>query len=117
MTWYVRTANREFGPLSEQALRAIAATGQIDVKTLVRRSVTEEWVSIATVPGILPPARQDLRCLGPHPRHPRYGLNQRRGRRRHSPYYPTRRPRAYAAAFIHAAVNPWSDPRGPAHSR
>ena len=56
MTWYVRTANREFGPLSEQALRAIAATGQIDVKTLVRRSVTEEWVSVATVPGILPPA-------------------------------------------------------------
>lgn len=55
MTWYVRTANREFGPLSEQALRAIAATGQIDVKTLVRRSVTEEWVSVATVPGILPP--------------------------------------------------------------
>jgi hypothetical protein len=55
MTWYVRTANREFGPLSEQALRAIAATGQIDVKALVRRSVTEEWVSIATVPGILPP--------------------------------------------------------------
>src|SRR5882762_6766806 len=56
MTWYVRTANREFGPLSEQALRAIAATGQIDVKTLVRRSVTEEWVSVAAVPGILPPA-------------------------------------------------------------
>ena len=56
MTWYVRTTNREFGPLSEQALRAIAATGQIDVKTLVRRSVTEEWVSVATVPGILPPA-------------------------------------------------------------
>jgi hypothetical protein len=56
MTWYVRTANREFGPLSEQALRAIAATGQIDMKTLVRRSVTEEWVSVATVPGILPPA-------------------------------------------------------------
>lgn len=58
MTWYVRTANREFGPLSEQALRAIAATGQIDVKTLVRRSVTEEWVSVATVPGILPPANR-----------------------------------------------------------
>jgi hypothetical protein len=56
MTWYVRTADREFGPLSEQALRAIAATGQIDVKTLVRRSVAEEWVSVATVPGILPPA-------------------------------------------------------------
>src|SRR5580692_11335805 len=56
MTWYVRAGNREFGPLSEQALRAIAATGQIDVKTLVRRRVTEEWVSVATVPGILPPA-------------------------------------------------------------
>jgi hypothetical protein len=56
MTWYVRTETREFGPLSEQALRAIAATGQIDGRTLVRRSVREEWVSVATVPGILPPA-------------------------------------------------------------
>jgi GYF domain 2/Cornifin (SPRR) family len=56
MTWYVRTETREFGPLSGQALRAIAATGQIDGRTLVRRSVREEWVSVATVPGILPPA-------------------------------------------------------------
>ena len=88
MTWYVRTANREFGPLSEQALRAIAATGQIDVKTLVRRSVTEEWVSIATVPGILPPAG---RVAVPRPT-PGYGPHQRRGLRRHSRWYPTRRP-------------------------
>jgi len=57
MTWYVRTANREFGPLSEQALaRHSRQTGQIDVKTLVRRSVAEEWVSVAAVPGILAPA-------------------------------------------------------------
>jgi uncharacterized RDD family membrane protein YckC len=67
MTWYVRTANREFGPLSEQALRAIAATGQIDVKTLVRRSVTEEWVSVATVPGILPPASRVVVPPAPRP--------------------------------------------------
>jgi uncharacterized RDD family membrane protein YckC len=67
MTWYVRTANREFGPLSEQALRAIAATGQIDVKTLVRRSVTEEWVSVATLPGILPPASRLAVPSAPRP--------------------------------------------------
>jgi hypothetical protein len=71
MTWYVRTANREFGPLSEQALRAIAATGQIDVKTLVRRSVTEEWVSVATVPGILPPASRVAAPLALLPDAPR----------------------------------------------
>jgi hypothetical protein len=60
MTWYVRKGDREIGPLSEQALRAIAATGQIDPQTLVRRSAMEEWVTVATVPGILPPASRAI---------------------------------------------------------
>jgi uncharacterized RDD family membrane protein YckC len=45
MSWYVRTAEREIGPLSEEALRAIAATGQIGTDALVCRSGTTEWTT------------------------------------------------------------------------
>jgi hypothetical protein len=45
MSWYLRTAEREIGPLSEEALRAIAATGQIGTDALVCRSGTAEWTT------------------------------------------------------------------------
>jgi uncharacterized RDD family membrane protein YckC len=45
MTWYVRTAEREIGPLSEEALRALAATGQIGADVLVCRSGMTEWTT------------------------------------------------------------------------
>ena len=52
MSWYVRTAEREIGPLSEEALRAIAATGQIGADALVCRSGTAEWTT-AEAAGLL----------------------------------------------------------------
>jgi uncharacterized RDD family membrane protein YckC len=55
MSWYVRTGGREIGPISEQTLRAMSATGQLDVATLVRRSDSTQWLAVAAVPAILPP--------------------------------------------------------------
>ncbi len=45
MSWYVRTAEREIGPLSEEALRAMASTGQIGTDTPVCRSGTTDWTT------------------------------------------------------------------------
>jgi uncharacterized RDD family membrane protein YckC len=52
VSWYVRTAEREIGPLSEEALRAIAATGQIGSDALVSRSGMAEWTT-AEAAGLL----------------------------------------------------------------
>jgi uncharacterized RDD family membrane protein YckC len=55
MSWYVRNGGREIGPISEQTLRAMSATGQLDVATLVRRSDSAQWLAVTAVPAIVPP--------------------------------------------------------------
>lgn len=47
MTWFVRTAERDVGPLSEEALRALISTGQVGADTLVCRNGTSDWITTA----------------------------------------------------------------------
>lgn len=58
MSWYVRTPEREFGPVSEEALLALVSTGQVAADSLVCRSGTTHWTT-TTDSGLLPRANQD----------------------------------------------------------
>jgi uncharacterized RDD family membrane protein YckC len=55
MSWYVRRDGEELGPVTEEALRALTATGQVDAGTLVRREGEDEWLAAGTVPGLIAP--------------------------------------------------------------
>jgi uncharacterized RDD family membrane protein YckC len=55
MNCYARRPDGDLGPISEEALRALAATGQLDADTLVRREDEAEWLAAGSVPGLIQP--------------------------------------------------------------
>ncbi|MBV8804503.1 MAG: RDD family protein [Sinobacteraceae bacterium] len=63
MSWYVRTGDREIGPISEEALGAMAATGQLGPDALVWRRGMTGWVPAADASGILPPPDCDTHSV------------------------------------------------------
>jgi hypothetical protein len=71
MEWYVLKGERKFGPMTIEALRAMAATGQIKAETLLWHTGMAEWSAASTIPGIVspppspssivPPSESDIR--------------------------------------------------------
>jgi uncharacterized RDD family membrane protein YckC len=58
MTWYLLRGERQVGPMSEQTLRAMAATGQIGPDALVRRDESQPWGVLAAIPDIFGPGTE-----------------------------------------------------------
>jgi uncharacterized RDD family membrane protein YckC len=63
MSWYVRRGDREIGPISEEALHAMAATGQLGPDALVWRRGMTGWIPAADAGGILPPPDNDIQSV------------------------------------------------------
>lgn len=55
MSWYVRSGEREIGPLGEDALRALVGTGQITADTQLWRDGLSGWTAALALPGVLGP--------------------------------------------------------------
>jgi GYF domain 2/RDD family len=55
MIWYVRRADREIGPLGDEALRALVGTGQITSETQLWREGLAGWTAALELPGVLGP--------------------------------------------------------------
>lgn len=55
MDWYLRQNDQQIGPLDESALRAMAAAGKIDARTLLWRPGLAQWVAAEKIPGIVTP--------------------------------------------------------------
>ena len=55
MEWYVRIGDKQLGPMSDDALHAMAGTGQIKRDTLVWRAGLKEWIRADLAPGVLLP--------------------------------------------------------------
>lgn len=55
MEWYVRIGDKQLGPMSDEALHAMAGTGQIKRDTLVWRAGLKEWIRADLAPGVLLP--------------------------------------------------------------
>ena len=55
MTWYLRSGEREIGPLGEEALRALVGTGQITADSQLWRNGLSGWTAAAALPGVLGP--------------------------------------------------------------
>ena len=66
MAWKVRHEGREFGPISEAALQALARSGRLKPATLVWREGLPDWTPAGSVPGLLaPPPTPSLRPRDP----------------------------------------------------
>jgi uncharacterized RDD family membrane protein YckC len=55
MEWYAKVDDKQLGPMSDEALRAMAGTGKIVRDTLIWRAGLKEWIAAGSVPGILIP--------------------------------------------------------------
>lgn len=55
MEWFVHDGKERIGPVTGDALRAMAATGKITPDTLIWRRGMESWTKASLVPGILTP--------------------------------------------------------------
>jgi uncharacterized RDD family membrane protein YckC len=55
MQWYAKIRERQIGPMSEDALRAMAGSGQIGCTTLLWRPGLKEWIAADQVPGVITP--------------------------------------------------------------
>lgn len=55
MEWFVHDGKERVGPVTGDALRAMAATGKITPDTLIWRRGMESWTKASLVPGILTP--------------------------------------------------------------
>lgn len=55
MEWFIHDGQRKIGPITGDALRAMAATGKIESDTLIWRRGMESWTKASLVPGILTP--------------------------------------------------------------
>jgi hypothetical protein len=55
--WYYAQNGRQHGPVSEQQVRQMAASGQLQPEDLVWYEGLADWVAAAAVPGLIPPER------------------------------------------------------------
>lgn len=55
MEWFIHDGERKIGPITGDALRAMAATGKIEPDTLIWRRGMESWTKASLVPGVLAP--------------------------------------------------------------
>ncbi len=52
--WYYQNDGAQHGPVDARTLKQLAASGQIQPSTLLRREDRENWVKAASVKGLLP---------------------------------------------------------------
>jgi uncharacterized protein YkwD len=55
--WYYARAREKVGPLGEEQLRALAASGQLAPADMVWEEGSPRWLQAGTVPGLFPPPR------------------------------------------------------------
>jgi uncharacterized RDD family membrane protein YckC len=53
--WYIQKGDKQLGPVDDAALRAMAAAGTIDRKTLLWHAGLTEWLPAENVPGLITP--------------------------------------------------------------
>jgi hypothetical protein len=67
MSWYVRRADHELGPLGEDALRALVGTGRITPETELWREGLPGWTPALSLPGVLGPRSAAARAATASP--------------------------------------------------
>jgi hypothetical protein len=55
MSWFYASSGVQKGPVSEEALRSLAASGQLAPTDLVWRDGMPSWQPASSIPGLLPP--------------------------------------------------------------
>jgi hypothetical protein len=63
--WYYAQGGRQRGPVSEQLVRQLAASGQLQPDDLVWYDGLKDWIAAASVPGLIPAERLSLPAAVP----------------------------------------------------